>query len=188
MTTPCSDTATMRLYHFTCLVHMAKILREGLTCGTLAGCPLTGPNFTASPDPEVQTWRHGCCLDKVKVRMTVDVPTDRLRNQLDLWKQYGVTSRGRNYLDPRGQAKRRFLYHGRVPAQNIALVEILEGGAYRTLDGEERAELCDRIDAEARRLVTFDAGDGTTRVLEGQDSWLFDAPEWVRGRPASRSA
>lgn len=65
-------------YHYTALAHLPNILREGLTRGTAADCPVSGPNFTTSPHPHSQTWARRSGIDKTKVRLTVVVPGDKL--------------------------------------------------------------------------------------------------------------
>ncbi len=160
------------LYHYTALLHLPSILSEGLTQGTAADCPVFGPNFTTSPNPHAQTWVRGSCLNKTEARLTVMVPDDKLHRQVDLWKRHRISRNHRRMLDPHGQGKFWYVYEGVIPPDNIRSVEVMGSGGYRITEGRELAELCDLIEAEARKLTFVDLGDGTSGV-KGADSWLL---------------
>ena len=96
----------MRLYHFTALMHLPAISREGLRIGVVPVYPprsvaeLNAVNLTTNSDPAAQTcWCRGI-VNKTKIRMTVEVPDEKLTSFRQIIQQYKLRSSWVKGLDP----------------------------------------------------------------------------------------
>ena len=79
-----NSTIAVKLYHFTNLMNLPAILREGILRGEVPVTPdtsiaqLNAPNLTANPNPADQRcWCRGA-TNKTKIRLTVEIPSDKL--------------------------------------------------------------------------------------------------------------
>jgi hypothetical protein len=169
----------MRLYHFTCLLHLPPILREGITMGEVP-IPVStdrfpsAPNLTTNPSPDAQLWMCNGKFNKLRVRLTVDVPDGdgKLQSWTDTSKQHNIPRSWSRRLDPTGQRKFWYIYWGVVPTAWITSVEVRDRLGYVPVAGDVLAGLVDRIDEESRHFIRN--GDFTS-VAEGhEDSWLLD--------------
>jgi hypothetical protein len=72
----------MKLYHFTCVEHLASIQRDDLIITTESNVSFerehAGPDvvwLSSDPGrPPRDSWTHGSYYDKTRIRITVDVP------------------------------------------------------------------------------------------------------------------
>src|SRR5688572_3197610 len=98
----------MRLYHFTCLMHLPEILRDGLATGQFPVRPnlvLNAPAFTSNASPEAQHWVGVGLVDKLKVRLEADVPDDHREPWRQAVKRQKVDREFLRRLDTHGQGK-----------------------------------------------------------------------------------
>lgn len=169
--------STKVLYHFTCLLHLPGILREGITQGEVPVSPdrrLNGPNLTTSGNPQAQRWAAGSAGDKTRVRLTVHVPEGdgRLESWQGICRRLRVERRLQRWLDPTGQAKFWFIYWGVIPTEWIKVVELRQDGDYVPCSPDELRDLVAAIEVEREKLV-FEGN--CCRPKEGHDTcWLLD--------------
>ncbi len=162
----------MRLYHYTCLLWLPGILREGfLANGTTADCPVKGANFTTSTSREAQAWGMGSAADKTQVRLTAEVPQDKLVTQRDLWKRYRIKRQVRDILDPHGQSKFWYIYLGQLPPTSIVAVELATKVGYQRIDREDQLDLCQMIADEVKRIELVVNNDYIKS--NGEETWLL---------------
>jgi len=188
MNTTTNTNATVKLYHFTALMHLPAILREGIRRGEVPVTPYTPPaklhaaNLTTNPNPTDQRcWCRGI-LNKTKIRLTVEVHSDKLTSFRQVQKKYRMRSKWVKALDPSYERRHWFFAFGGVSVQQIAKVEIFDDGVYRELAPDELRALVDRIEEERKRVFRFQlvtsgrrAGHVDPHFKDGhQDSWLLD--------------
>jgi hypothetical protein len=165
------------LYHFTCLLHLPRILRDGINQGQVPISPqmiLNAPNLTTSGSPSAQRWAAGGCTDKTKVRLTVSIPggDERLEPWRDVCRRFRVEKQWQRRLDPTGQGKFWHIYWGVVPPEWIEAVELRDGDAYAPCTGDELRDVLAAVEAERGKLVI--EGD-MCRLRDGCEScWLLD--------------
>src|SRR5947209_527584 len=111
------------LYHFTCLLHLPCILREGISRGEV---PLSGqevrqaPSLTSDPSPLALEWCALGSTDKTRVRLAVRVPAGdgRLQSWEEVCRQFGVGREWQRQLDTTGKrGKSWFVYWGVLPRE-----------------------------------------------------------------------
>jgi hypothetical protein len=183
-----NPTTTVKLYHFTNLMNLPAILREGILRGEVPVTPYTSiaqlnaPNLTANPNPADQRcWCRGA-TNKTKIRLTVEIPNDKLTSFRQVQKKYRMKSGWVKALDPSYERRHWFFAFGGVPVQQITKVEILDNGAYRELAPEELCALVAGIEQEREKVFRFcritsglHAGHIGFQFKDGhQDSWLLD--------------
>ena len=179
----------MRLYHFTALMHLPAILREGLRIGmvpinpTVSVAQINAPNLTTNPDPAAQScWCGGGIVNKTKIRMTVEVPDDKLTSFRQIMQKYKMRNSWVKLLDPYYERPHWYFAFDGVPVEHITKIEILEGRAYRELPSDELQALSARIDREREdtfRVTTVKSGrQAGYERLDFKDgrhaSWLLD--------------
>lgn len=178
----------MRLYHFTALIHLPRILREGITRGEVPVSPntpvtqLCAPNLTTNPNPVDQHWCFGCPINKTKIRLTVDVADEKLTSFRQVKEKYKMKASWIKILDCSYERRHWYFAFGGVPVEQITKIEMLDNGAYRELAPEELRELVARIEEERNTKFTFvavtsgrRAGHIAPRFKDGHhESWLCD--------------
>jgi hypothetical protein len=177
----------MKLYHFTSLLHLPSILREGITKGEVPLDPRTpynklpqAPNLTSNGNPHQQSWIGGL-TDKTKVRLTVEVPDEDLTTFRQVRDKYGIRASWLKRLDPSYDRRNWYFAFGGIQPSQIVAVEVLENRSYRQIAGDELDELVARIEQEKEKL---DIGTISHGVLAGatsiqlksghSSSWLLD--------------
>lgn len=172
------------LYHYTALLNLPSILREGITKGEVPVSPrrvMNAPNLTACRDGSKQSWVNGSVVDKRKVRLTVSVPGGDAN--LEPWPitcaRLSIAPRWRRVLDPEGHGKNWRIYWGVVPPAWIAAVEILGPAGYAACSGAELREKVAAIEEESKVLIQV---NNRIRLQPGRaSSWLLDG---VTRRPS----
>jgi len=101
-----NQTTIVKLYHVTNLMNLPAILREGILRGEVPVTPYTSiaqlnaPNLTANPNPADQRcWCRGA-TNKTKIRLTVEIPSDKLTSFRQVQKKYRMKSGWVKALDP----------------------------------------------------------------------------------------
>src|SRR5262249_46332243 len=129
MTTAREIRAGRRMFHFTGLISLPQILREGISKGEVPISPTDlrlAPNLTTSHRAESQFWTCGSVVDKTKARLAVDIPDGDQR--LEAWPALIRRCNGPKWyhrrLDPRGQGKFWFVFWGVIPPEWIGAVEL----------------------------------------------------------------
>src|SRR5262245_26233803 len=109
------------LYHFTCLLNLPSILRDGISKGEV---PVghydirQAPNLTTNPNGEAVHYLSAV-TDKTKVRLTVSIPAGD--NSLESWspvcarEKTAPAYRRKLQQGARGQTKFYYVYWGVVP-------------------------------------------------------------------------
>jgi hypothetical protein len=191
----------MRLYHFTCLLWLPEILKDGITLGEVPTGPTrskdrpNAANLTNDPDPRHQSvWTGRNAADKTKVRLTVEVPDNEVMSFRQLVDRFKIKSSWLKRIDPSYQRPHWFFAFDGVSPEKITTVEIREGDTYKAISGEELQQFVARITEErdARLEITikttgFLAGTPSVRFKEGfKKSWLLDnLDEEGREQPTS---
>jgi hypothetical protein len=185
--------STVKLYHFTALTHLPAILREGILRGEVPVTPYTSittlnaPNLTTNPNPADQKCWCGGILNKTKVRLTVEMPNDKLTSFRQIKEKYKMKSRWVKLLDPSYERRHWFFTFGGVSVQQITKIEIFDDGAYREFTSEELRVLLARIEEEREKVFRFHlvtsgrrAGHIDFEFKDGHhDSWLLDGELWL---------
>lgn len=177
---------TKHLYHFTSLLHLPRILQEGISRGEVPISPderLNAPNLTTNGNPSAHRWAAGSGTDKTKVRLTVHVPEGdgRLEPWKDVCRRLRVERWWQRRLDPTGQARFWFIYWGVIPPEWIKLVELRRDEGYVPCPPDELRDLLAAVEAEHQKLVFV----GNLLMLkDGCDScWLLDGRSFAGPRP-----
>ena len=176
----------MKLYHFTPFVRLPAILKEGITKGDV---PLEDVDYQHSPNAanltrngsrHEQTW-VGHLIVKQQVRLTVDVPTVELVSFKKVARKYCMSRQWVKALDPKNHRKDWFFSFDGVKPHQIKSVEILRGGNYKKIEGDDLQQFISAIDAEFDNLIVTTirfgpaAGANAVRVKPGRTTWLFPA-------------
>lgn len=118
------------LYHFTSRLYLPSILRTGINKGDVATEPERGfnaPWLTKNPSFTNQGWDRGGALDKLEVRLTVEIPEDddKLWSWSKLVETYGIEDYWVKALTHQGRDRPHdwFAYMGSVSPMLIANVE-----------------------------------------------------------------
>jgi len=184
----------MRLYHFTCLLHLPWIMKQGITKGEVPTGPIPyrlrpqAANLTRDPDLNHQsTWILDNHADKTKIRITVEVPDTSVTSFRDMRERYRIKSSYLKKLDPTYQRPNWFFAFGGVSPDQFLAVEIREGRTYRTLSDDELRSLVARIEEERDSKLEFLPDDGTlpVKLKDGfSESWLIDGAliPWMAAR------
>lgn len=179
-----SKAEKVTLYHFTCLMNLPAILREGITKGEvpISLASFKGPsaaNLTRNPSPlATGSWGATKALtNKTKVRLTVEVRKTLVSSFAEINRAYNVPPQWVKALAPNGEGKDWFYVFSGVQPDSITKVEIEDNGEYREPEADELAALVERIAEERNRLVfrNIDNARVFVGVTHGEaDSWLFD--------------
>ena len=179
----------MKLYHFTRLLNLPRILREGIVIGEVPISPNVryaerpkAANLTSNKNQTGQLWCSENRISKVAIRLTVDVPENELTSFQEVAKQYNTSP---EWLERLGSARHRrqwfYAFAGVHPSQ-IRKVERLVNGQYRNQSHGELKTLVAAIERELglKWLVEFEttglnAGAERYRIKPGySESWLID--------------
>jgi hypothetical protein len=178
----------LKLSHFTSLVFLPAILRDGLTKGEVPlrpGKALNAANFTSNPNPHALHWAVLGPLDKSRVRLEVDVPDDRLEPWRAAMLRLKVNKGYMRDLDTQGQGKFWYFYWGTVLPSRILSVDVREGQDYRPRSGSDLDALIADINTELLHLEFGRREDGVPliRRKDGtRKSWLYDGnPNYQSG-------
>lgn len=186
----------MKLYHWTALVWLADIFRDGINRGEVPireDSRLSFPNLTGSSNPHGQEWTQGGIADKTRVRLSVEISNGDplLKAWPKVLQEYKVPKQWAKWLNDKGggQAKFWYIYFGTIPPEWIKTVEVREGSTFQTKEGETLQALLKSIDDEREKLELVKDGHLTyVGLKDGVTScWLLDGPEMLSGlaRPAS---
>lgn len=175
----------MKLYHYTCLIWLPSIMRDGiLPTGEM---PVNlkikydqvpkAVNLTAngSADDQKRIWAGGP-LKKYTIRMKVDVPDEEVVKFREIQEKYKTPRKHLDALGPYEERAKWFFVFNTVKPEQIVEVSLYEDGTYRVLFPEELSTLVSDIEKEKERAFLFDkapAGQTRLRFKEGVfESWL----------------
>ncbi len=185
--------ATKNLYHYTAMLYLPVILRDGIKPGELpvdpmkynyAKCP-KAVNLTLNGNATEQQkiWAKGSVLDKTRIRLTVAVPEKELVSFRKMRETYKITAEVLDLLAPKHVRQDWFYRYGQMSPDAIVAIELLDGGEYRKLSCPETTELVQRIEAEIDRALELRMA--TSGYFKGVvnyafkpgvlATWLFDA-------------
>jgi len=145
------------LYHYSPLVHLAPIVAEGLTIGEIAQ-----PNrynresaisLTSQTDPDkLMCWGASFSM-KPAVRYVCRLPDGdkRLEATRDAWKRLNIPKAFRDILDPQGQAKWWWFWHGVIPP-DLFTVELRGRDGYKAVEGRDLKRVAGEVAAVRERL------------------------------------
>lgn len=178
---------TQTLYHFTNLISLPSILKEGITRGEVPIEKVAykdrpqAPNLTRNPLPLAQRcWTKVGPTDKTRVRLTLSLPHSTLTTFKDVRKKYRLRSKWVKFLAPGHEHFDWFFAFGGVSTSQIVKVEVVleQPGEYVEVKGEQLEALINLIEAEKRKLfITRIGGMGAFELLdESQSCLLIDGP------------
>jgi hypothetical protein len=134
------------LYHYSPLIHLPLILRDGLTTGEIAQPTLldrkvaTAVSLTSQTDHErLFFWGGTTSLAfKTAVRFVCDIPDgdSKLEPARSVWKRLNVPPKAVKLLDSTGQSKWWFFYHGVIPPERFT-VEFWGSKGYVPMTSEQ---------------------------------------------------
>lgn len=169
----------MRLYHYTCLMNLPAILRDGIIYGefplAVGVTKLGWPSFTSEPFCLEAAWTGDGRLDKTRVRLTVDVPDQFLKCHRDLWQELKVEKWFQELMVPNGDGRNWFVSLQPVPRSVILEVAIRNWCEYVCPKREDLLDLIRDIVTERQKL-NFWLDDYEVVQCEAKNgwSWLFD--------------
>lgn len=138
------------LYHYSCLLHLPPILREGLTIGEIAQPELrhrkmaNAVSLTSQTDHERLFFWGGSRSKafKTAVRYVCDIPDgdSKLEPARNTWKRLNVSPKVVKLLDSIGQSKWWFFYHGVIPPERFT-VEFWGSKGYVPMTSDQLAPI-----------------------------------------------
>ena len=195
----------MQLFHFTNLMRLPSILRDGINKGEIPISPTlaynqlpNAANLTTNGNPADQiVWANSNNpTNKLAIRLTVEVPDADLTSFRAVKEKYQIRSSWLKIIAPYEHRRHWYFAMNGVKPHQIEKVEVLENGQYRQLSHAEVQDLVAMIDAEANEKLEFTVEK--TGILAGAsafflkpgvtDSWLFDGPEFRAVRFGTRPA
>jgi hypothetical protein len=178
------------LYHFTNLLNLPGIMRDGITLGEV---PVShkipycdrpkAANLTRIKEPKENTfWCKQGPTNKLKIRLTVDVPDKDLMMFADAVIKYKIADDWVKKLAPENHRKQWYYAFGGVKPSQIIRVERLVDGKYEKQDQAALATLIAAIETERNLKFTFHVvQDGLDKGARGKmwkpgqsTSWLED--------------
>lgn len=187
----------MTLHHFTALVFLPRIVRDGLTRGCVPNDPakyaygdVQAVNLTADPNHRNQiVWLTDReTVDKTRIRITVDVPDPDLTTFRQFHERFRTRASVLKLLAPYEVRGKWFYVFGVVTPKQFVRVELREGDTYRPLSPGELAELVSRIEAERDRafepetVITNGPQRGCPVLCLKDECWM----SWLLDGPASK--
>lgn len=131
------------LFHYSGVLHLPPICRDGLSRGEIARhdgkVDGTAVSLTTQTDPARLNCWAGPQPTKTAVRYTCRIPDGdpKLESALETWRRVGVPAKYvRENLNPHGQAKWWFFYHGIIPPDRFT-VELWGKAGYVPVSGPE---------------------------------------------------
>lgn len=176
----------MLLYHFTCLVWLPEVIRDGITKGEVP----TGPtpyadrpqaaNLTANPNREDQHWNSENAFDKARIRLKVEVPESELTSFRQVKDRYKIKQSWLKLTAPYLVRQQWYFAFGGVRPDQIKLVEKWDNGKYSVVDN--LPDLINQVEVERERALTFIVpasgiakGAIDVRLKPGvETTWLLD--------------
>jgi hypothetical protein len=185
---------TKILYHFTGLISLPPVLRDGIKKGEVPvdpRKPRNAANLTTNSDPERNKhWNAGGAIDKTKVRITVEMPVKSIISWREVREKFKVDPKWAKALDPHGEGKNWwFAFNGVSPTQFRKLEIRDEEGVYQEWSGDKLDELVSRIAAEHSRAMEAaerKVVNGIPVVVVGE-TWLMDGQS-PKGKPEKELA
>lgn len=122
----------MKLYHFTAEEYVEEIKTHGILLGDVPTSPLDGfnaPWLTSDPFWQNQGWREGSTINKVAVRLTIEIPDEELEKKLFYWpkvaKMLNMSKEWYWALDEAGGrgSSKWYIHLGTIPPERIKKIE-----------------------------------------------------------------
>ena len=187
---------TIRLYHFTCLLYLPMILRQGIRRGEVPVCPFgvmpNAANLTSVGSRAAQEWYNELnFLDKTKVRLEVDVHTSELTTFNEVAKTYRMPQNWIDTLDPHDQRDQWYFAFDGIPVDQIVEVGIAhdKSDSYVPIADERLEILCRQVERECRPPAFVYTQHGVMcSQVHALDSWLLDGPSATQMRSKCRQA
>lgn len=187
----------MQLFHFSPLLHLPVILREGITRGEVPIDPdmphnqlPIAANLTTNGNPNDQIWTGGGPLNSLMVRFTVEVPELDLTSFREVKEQYHVRSKWLKMIAPYEHRRHWYFAFNGIRPDQIEKVELFDEGSYRQLSQLEVLELVSQIEQETSEKLEIstisggkNAGKRGVRLRDhASDSWLIDGVKFRAAR------
>ncbi|HEX3314066.1 MAG TPA: hypothetical protein VHR72_04195 [Gemmataceae bacterium] len=140
-------------YHYSPLFHLPPIVREGLSIGEIALPNLqdrkTAVSLTSQTDHDrLYFWGSSVSVPfKTAVRYVchLDASDNKVESARSVWKRLDVSSRILKKLDPNGQSKWWYFYHGVIPPERFA-VELWGRHGYVPTTRDQLARIAAEVD------------------------------------------
>ncbi len=165
------------MYHFTHLIHLPNIVKQGLTRGELAGTKypsLDVISITTNPDRRAISFFD--CYDAT-VRLIVDTKGLPLLRWKEAYLSHGGKSSKLKLLDPTFEGRKNWYVHfGTIPFNKILSIEQRQGMQYEPIPDLDK--LVGEIQEEIDRAVIFHrSGQGRFLDMElksgVENTWLL---------------
>ncbi|MAX35777.1 MAG: hypothetical protein CME33_04315 [Gimesia sp.] len=177
----------MLLYHFTSLLHLPQIMREGLSRGEVPIGPYAyrfipqAVNLTKDGTARGNSdWNKSNYLDKTRVRILVDLPNEHLMSFRQMRKKFQVKRSWVRKMAPNQEHRNWYFAFDGVPTDQIQKVEIAfkQPGRYEEVSEERLAQIQKTVEAERASLPIVETSEGPAFAEEPRllDSWLLDGP------------
>ena len=169
-------------HHFTALLWLPSIMREGITLGEI---PLGGPyennpqlpNLTSESDPRKQ----GCwCplsspIDKSRVRLSVELEQQGYVTFKTIRQRYNLSNSWVKQLAPNSEHFSWYFSVESVPVKKISKVElaISKQFEYQPLEAKQLEQVLRDVDHEFDAAIEFEPATGMV-ALKQESTWLFD--------------
>ena len=174
------------LYHYTKLFNLPPILSDGLARGDV---PHPDPsvrevavNLTTQADPDtLNCWSRGMGRPRLHLAVRCVCPIDPADPLLEparrAMDRLAVPPVFRRRLDPSGQSKWWYLYHGVIPADRL-VVQLRTPAGYVEPHARQLAELAARVAAE-RATYTVERHPVFPTAVRYIRSAATSADEWL---------
>lgn len=161
----------MKLYHFTALYYLPQILTDGgLRRGHIPTLPIDEEqqvvNLTRTGERHKQHWYSDFPneYDKTRVRISVDVPVDKLKSWKAVQKEFSIRSKDMKSIDPHYDRPNWFYAFDGVHVEHFENVEVWQNGEWWHLSLENLQKLAEFIQEEI-----------SSRIIEVNGQIAFDA-------------
>jgi hypothetical protein len=175
------------LYHYSALINLPAILREGLRLGEIAGQFDPGAqavSLTTQTDPVgMQLWGMEV-PNKTAVRFACAIPDGdaRLEATRKAWKRLRVPKGFFKFLDPAAQSRLWYFYHGVIAAERF-VVQLRGRGGYVDATAEALAALAEE---EAKFQMVSPPGRPWVLEVSANDPAYADYWYFTDEYPADR--
>ncbi len=176
------------LYHYSCLLHLPPILRDGLTIGEIAQPELRHRKIANAVSLTSQTdhdrlffWGGTTSIPfKTAVRYVCNIPEGDSNLELarSVWKRLNVSSKVVKKLDSTGQSKWWYFYHGVIPPERFT-VELWGRHGFVPATSDQLSRIVTEVDS-VRDKFEF--------IVPPNEPWVLDlrlkdpsdkSPLWV---------
>lgn len=191
----------MKLFHFTHLLSLPGILREGIIMGEVPISPdipyddrPKAANLTTNENQSEQSWysskskkkqseinlKYGPPLtNKMAIRLTIAISEGELTSFQEAAKRFNTSPEWEKKLGSAQERQQWFYAFEGVRPDQIRKIERLVKGKYCKLSPDELNQLVTAIEKEREQKLIVEGEQMTIYFKPGySESWLIDGPKW----------